>query len=90
MKAYEAGTPAYFATPPVNLIRAYHASLKQIAQSSISLEQRFELHRAAAQRVRDAATSLGLTLVPVDPGCTANGMTAVRLPLIRLPRPLRT
>jgi alanine-glyoxylate transaminase/serine-glyoxylate transaminase/serine-pyruvate transaminase len=30
MNAYEAGTPAYFATPPVNLIYAYRASLKLI------------------------------------------------------------
>lgn len=30
MKAYEAGSPAYFATPPVNLIYAYRASLNSI------------------------------------------------------------
>lgn len=30
MKAYEAGKPAYFATPPVNLIYAFHASLSLI------------------------------------------------------------
>ncbi len=30
MKAYESGTAAYFATPPVNLIYAYRASLNQI------------------------------------------------------------
>ena len=30
MKAYEAGTAAYFATPPVNLIYAFHASLSTI------------------------------------------------------------
>ena len=30
MKAYEAGTAAYFATPPVNLIYAFHASLSLI------------------------------------------------------------
>lgn len=30
MKAYEAGTPAYFATPPVNLIYAFYASLSLI------------------------------------------------------------
>ena len=79
MKAYENGTPAYFATPPVNLIRAYHASLTQIAKSNISLENRLQLHREAAQRIRDAATDLGLKLVPTDPHYTANGLTAVSL-----------
>lgn len=33
MKAYEAGTAAYFATPPVNLIYAFHAALSSITQS---------------------------------------------------------
>lgn len=33
MKAYEAGSAAYFATPPVNLIYAYHASLQMITAS---------------------------------------------------------
>jgi alanine-glyoxylate transaminase/serine-glyoxylate transaminase/serine-pyruvate transaminase len=30
MKAYESGSAAYFATPPVNLIYAFHASLSLI------------------------------------------------------------
>ncbi|THH01050.1 hypothetical protein EW026_g1559 [Hermanssonia centrifuga] len=80
MKAYENGTPAYFATPPVNLIRAFHTSLTQITKANISLEERFQLHRDAAKRVRSAAADLGLKLVPVDPACTANGMTAIYLP----------
>ncbi|KAG2129063.1 pyridoxal phosphate-dependent transferase [Suillus bovinus] len=45
MKAYENNSAAYFATPPVNLIYAFHASLKQIMQGSVSLEQRFKLHQ---------------------------------------------
>ncbi len=77
MKAYESGAPAYFATPPVNLIRAFHASLTQITKHEPSLEQRFQLHRDAAQRVRNAAAELGLALVPTDAKYTANGMTAV-------------
>lgn len=80
MQAYEAGKPAYFATPPVNLIRAYRTSLAQITKSpTISLQDRFELHRKAAQKVRLAAAEQGLKLVPTDPHNTANGMTAVRL-----------
>ena len=35
MQAYEAGTAAYFATPPVNLIYAFHASLSQITKSPL-------------------------------------------------------
>lgn len=85
MQAYEAGKPAYFATPPVNLIRAYQVSLTQITKSpTISLQDRFELHRKAALRVRHAATELGLKLVPVDAHHTANGMTAVSLPFTGL------
>ncbi|KAF7797185.1 hypothetical protein EIP86_008377 [Pleurotus ostreatoroseus] len=80
MKAYENGTPAYFATPPVNLIRAFHASLTQITRREPSLEKRFQLHREAAQRVRSAAAELGLALVPTDLKYTANGMTAIYLP----------
>ena len=82
MKAYEAGTPAYFATPPVNLIRAYHTSLTQILKSGVSLQERFKLHREAAQRIRDAAVALGLKLVPVDPYYTANGLSAVSSHLV--------
>lgn len=80
MKAYEAGTPAYFATPPVNLIRAYHASLTQILRSGVSLQERFQLHKEAAQRIRQAAKDLGLKLVPTDEYYAANGLSAVRLP----------
>jgi hypothetical protein len=87
MQAYEAGKPAYFATPPVNLIRAYHQSLLQITRdSSIPLEQRFQLHREAAIRVRTAAKDLGLKLVPTDAYFTANGMTAVGPSLISCTR----
>jgi alanine-glyoxylate transaminase/serine-glyoxylate transaminase/serine-pyruvate transaminase len=36
MKAYEAGSAAYFATPPVNLIYAFHASLLLITAKAPS------------------------------------------------------
>lgn len=77
MKAYERGAAAYFATPPVNLIYAFNASLTTITKSSeISLEERFELHKEASQRVKTAAKELGLNQVS-DPENAANGMTAV-------------
>jgi alanine-glyoxylate transaminase/serine-glyoxylate transaminase/serine-pyruvate transaminase len=77
MKAYENGTPAYFATPPVNLIYAFYESLTQITKASPSLEDRFKLHREASQRFKRAAAELGLKQLPLDPAYAANGMTAV-------------
>lgn len=60
MQAYEQGTAAYFATPPVNLIYAFCASLAHIVDESPSLDERFRLHREAAKRVRQVVTDLGL------------------------------
>jgi len=77
MKAYEHGVGAYFATPPVNLIYAFNASLTTITKSSeVSLEERFKRHEEASKRVKSAAEELGLKQVS-DPENTANGMTAV-------------
>jgi alanine-glyoxylate transaminase/serine-glyoxylate transaminase/serine-pyruvate transaminase len=88
MKAYESGKAAYFATPPVNLIYAFHESLRQITKASPSLEERFRLHREASQRVKSIAEEIGLRQVPTDPAHAANGMTAVRssLPLRSISR----
>jgi alanine-glyoxylate transaminase/serine-glyoxylate transaminase/serine-pyruvate transaminase len=63
MQAYEQGKPAYFATPPVNLIYAFQASLTQIVRGSPSLEDRFRLHREASQRIKQALKDLGLKQV---------------------------
>jgi len=77
MKAYEQGAGAYFATPPVNLIYAFNASLTTITKSSeVSLEERFKLHEEASKRVKSAAKELGLKQVS-NPENAANGMTAV-------------
>ena len=77
MKAYEGGSAAYFATPPVNLIRAYHESLTQITKGSPSLDERLKLHRETSSRIKAAAKELGLSQLPVRPEMAANGMTAV-------------
>lgn len=77
MKAYEGGGAAYFATPPVNLIFAFHQSLTQLLKSSPSLEERFARHKEVSQRVKAAAAELGLKSVPVNAAEAANGMTAV-------------
>lgn len=63
MKAYESGNPAYFATPPVNLIYAFHESLKSITQGKVTLEERFRLHQEASEKIKKAAEDLGLKQV---------------------------
>lgn len=78
MRSYDSGKPSYFATQPVNLVRAYHASLLQMTSSSQSLEERFRIQRQVSQRVKAIAHQLGLRQVPKNPEEAANGMTAVR------------
>jgi len=80
MKAYENGLPAYFATPPVNLIYALNASLTTITKSYPSLADRFKLHQEASKRVKDAAAELGLKQVPLESAFASNGMTALYFP----------
>lgn len=63
MKAYEAGTPAYFATPPVQLIYAFNASLKSITKGNVSIEERFRRHREASHKFKAAMSELGLKQV---------------------------
>ncbi|KAF9221371.1 PLP-dependent transferase [Gyrodon lividus] len=80
MKAYEGNTAAYFATPPVNLIYAYHASLSQITQGPVSLEERFKAHKDTSRRLKKAAEELGFKGVPLSEEVSANGMTALYFP----------
>jgi len=80
MQAYEKGLPAYFATPPVNLVQAFHAALSSILKGKVSLEERFALHKAASKKIKDAATGLGLQLLTLDPYYAANGMSAIKYP----------
>ncbi|KAF8517979.1 PLP-dependent transferase [Hysterangium stoloniferum] len=80
MQAYEQGKPAYFATPPVNLIYALQASLTRIVRGSPSLADRFRLHQEVSQRIKKALKDLGLQQVPFDDSVAANGMTAVYYP----------
>jgi alanine-glyoxylate transaminase/serine-glyoxylate transaminase/serine-pyruvate transaminase len=80
MKAYENGAPSYFATPPINLIYAYHASLSAITKESPSLEDRFKIHRQVSQRIKAIAGQLGLKQLPTDPHHAANGLTALYYP----------
>ncbi|CAB5392843.1 unnamed protein product [Rhizophagus irregularis] len=78
MNAYESRKGMYFATPPVQLIYALNTSLKQI--TSIPLETRFEQHKKASNRIKDALDSLGLNFLPKNREAAANGMTAIYYP----------
>ncbi|RXK39905.1 alanine-glyoxylate transaminase/serine-glyoxylate transaminase/serine-pyruvate transaminase [Tremella mesenterica] len=78
MKAYEEGKPSYFATPPVQLIYALHASLTSILSAPLS--DRFAAHQAASAYIKDSLTSLGLSFVPLHRSIAANGMTAIKFP----------
>lgn len=78
MKAYEARTPSYFATPPVNLIRALRVSLGQIDAQGI--EQRCARHAQVSRAFKAAVVALGLRQVPTDPKHAANTLTAVYYP----------
>jgi alanine-glyoxylate transaminase/serine-glyoxylate transaminase/serine-pyruvate transaminase len=81
MKAYEAGTGAYFATPPVQLIYALHQSLSNITKKSPSIEDRFRMHVQASDKVKRFVQELGLEQLVAD-GIKdgAHGMTAVKYP----------
>ncbi|KAI9615461.1 hypothetical protein H4Q26_011400 [Puccinia striiformis f. sp. tritici PST-130] len=65
MKAYQAGSPAYFATPPTNLITALHKSLKLILENP---------------ELKAVEKKLGLKQLSVNQQSSANGMTAIYLP----------
>ncbi|KAA1117744.1 hypothetical protein PGT21_021942 [Puccinia graminis f. sp. tritici] len=81
MKAYQAGSPAYFATPATNLITALHKSLKTILESpNLSLEERFLRHKQASKKVKEAVKKLGLKELSVNDESSAHGMTAIYLP----------
>ncbi|KAK2465642.1 hypothetical protein APHAL10511_002186 [Amanita phalloides] len=80
MRAYEDGRAAYFATPPVNLIYAYHISLELILRSKVSLEERLRRHKETTARIREAVEQLGLKYVAQKKEERANGMTALYYP----------
>ncbi|KAF3166047.1 hypothetical protein TWF225_000883 [Orbilia oligospora] len=78
MQNYEAKKPSYFATPSPQLVRALNTSLTQIL--SVPLSQRFEEHKAASKKIKDAVTSFGLKQLASEERFQAHGMTAVWLP----------
>lgn len=78
MSAYEGGSAAYFATPPVNLVYAFHTALASITRTpSLSLDERFRMHKDVSRRIKDTAAELGLRQLVQSKDAEANGMTAV-------------
>jgi alanine-glyoxylate transaminase/serine-glyoxylate transaminase/serine-pyruvate transaminase len=62
MRGYEQGKPVYFATPPVQLICALHASLIEITGRPI--EERWAIHKQASIDFKEFVTNeLGLKQV---------------------------
>ena len=64
---------------PVQLVYALNTALKHILESG-SLEQRFQLHRDASNKMKDELTVMGFGFVPKTRELSANGMSAVRFP----------
>ncbi|KAF8972642.1 pyridoxal phosphate-dependent transferase [Flammula alnicola] len=82
MRAYDQGKPAYFGTPAVNILRAYHASLSEITKGPVSLSARLQMHVEASDRVKRAAERLGMVQVATEAGGRAHGMTALYVPQV--------
>lgn len=78
LEAYEAGKPAYFATPPVQLLTALDVSLSQLLAEG--MEARFERHARLARAFRAGMTGLGLGQLPVSDDVAAHAMSAIRYP----------
>lgn len=75
MQAYEARRPAYFATPPVNLISALAVSLDKLLGEG--MEGVWARHARIAGAFRAAWQALGLRLVPISDELAANTLSAV-------------
>jgi alanine-glyoxylate transaminase/serine-glyoxylate transaminase/serine-pyruvate transaminase len=78
MQAYEAGKPAYFATPAVSLVAALDASLRAIVAEG--MEARFARHARIAAAFRAAFGALGLAMLPARDAICASTISAVRYP----------
>ncbi len=77
-EAYEALKPAYFATPPVNLISALDESLTQIVTETMAA--RLARHVETAATFRAAWKRLGLKMLPISEDVAAHTLSAVYYP----------
>ncbi len=78
MQAYEARKPAYFATPPTNLILALAVGLREILEEG--MDARFARHERGAAALRAAWGSLGLRPVPARGENSAHTLSALYFP----------
>ena len=78
MAAYEERKPAYFATPPTNLILALAVGLREVLAEG--METRFALHERGARALAAAWEVLGLRPVPRREGDRAHTLSALRFP----------
>ncbi len=77
-EAYEAEKPAYFATPPVNLITALDVSLQLIVNETMPV--RLARHVSIATELRATWKRLGLTMVPKTEAISAHTLSALYYP----------
>ena len=78
MQAYESRKPAYFATPPTNLILALSVGLSEILADG--MEARFTLHERGARALQAAWSALGLRPVPSREKNAAHTLSALHFP----------
>lgn len=78
MSAYENHSPAYFATPNVNLIRAQNHAIKLLNQ--LDIHNVYNIHEQTAKRFRAAMRSMNLKFVPTNDSYTANTLLAIYYP----------
>ena len=83
MRAYEERRPAYFSTPPTNLVLALAAALREIESEGAA--RRIARHAHAAGALRAAWQELGLQPLPSRPDLAANTLSALCLPAERTP-----
>ncbi len=74
MQAYQARKPAYFGTPPVNLIYALDVSVQQMLAQGMNA--RFDWHCKVGRAFQAAANALAIKEVPVQPEIAADTMSA--------------
>jgi alanine-glyoxylate transaminase/serine-glyoxylate transaminase/serine-pyruvate transaminase len=77
-EAYEAGKPAYFATPAVNLIAALDVSLGQLLAEG--MPARVARHARIAAAANAAWAALGLSTLPVRDELRAHTLSALYFP----------
>ena len=77
-EAYEAEKPAYFATPPVNLIMALDVSLGQLVEEGMAA--RVQRHVKIAEVVGRAWKALGLEPLPKNEAHRAHTLSALYYP----------